>query len=77
MVSPPRDVLHHKHPVAERHRIRAVHVFGDAEIRELALMGAAGWIISALLAFVLYLAVTGKLSSVTQAIGGSLKAKGG
>ena len=40
-------------------------------------MGASGWIIFALLAFVLYLAVTGKLSSVTQAIGGSLKAKGG
>jgi hypothetical protein len=40
-------------------------------------MGAAGWIVFALLAFVLYLAVTGKLTAVVQAIGGSLKAKGG
>ena len=40
-------------------------------------MGAAGWIVFALLAFVLYLAVTGKLTNVTRAIGGSLKAQGG
>ena len=39
-------------------------------------MGAAGWIIFALLAFVLYLAVTGKLTSVVQAVGGSLKSGG-
>jgi hypothetical protein len=39
-------------------------------------MGAAGWIIFALLAFVLYLAVTGKLDAVAQSIGGTLKTKG-
>ncbi len=40
-------------------------------------MGAAGWIIFALLLFLLYLAVTGRLTSVTQALTGALKAKGG